>query len=376
VKCAIRSLTVAARFGRAARQANELARDLESTRTLESTCVLQTSRDRQGAGALHRACPLLFLLTAAAAAQPRAVTVAANQSGDFATVGAALDSGAAILRIKPGIYKEVLRIERPGVQLRGLGAKAEDIVLTYDNSSATAGGTTQSASVTVSGDDFYAENLTFENSYSRTRPLTQQGSQAVAIKITGDRAVFRRVRFLGYQDTLYANSKRCTSDAGPCVPARQYFSECYIEGNVDFIFGDAMAFFDRCEIRALAHSLVYLTAQSKHYAEEKSGYVFNHCRITTEDGAARVYLGRPWRAYSTVVFLDTEMPRAIVSEGWHEWEHDGKPSLPTSFYAERGSAGPGAKPDARRQLAPDEAARFALKLFLAGDDQWDPTKVH
>jgi pectin methylesterase-like acyl-CoA thioesterase len=318
---------------------------------------------------------LPWLLAVAAWAQPRTVTVATDGSGDFPSVAAALESGAGVIRIKPGIYKQVLNITRSGAQLRGLGDRPEQVVLTYDNSSATAGGTTKSASVTVSGDDFYAENLTFENSYSRTRPLSQEGSQAVAIKITGDRAVFRRVRFLGYQDTLYPNSKRCQTDGGPCEPARQYFSECYIEGNVDFIFGDAIAFFDRCEIHALPHSQVFLTAQSKHYAEEKSGYVFDHCRITAVPGA-RVYLGRPWRAYSTVVFLDTEMPAEVVSEGWHEWEHDGKSSLPTSFYAEYRSTGPGARPDTRRQLTPVEAVRFSLKNFLAGDDQWDPTKVH
>jgi pectin methylesterase-like acyl-CoA thioesterase len=319
---------------------------------------------------------LLFTATfSPLSAQPRAVTVAADNSGDFPTVGAALDSGATVIRIKPGVYKQVLNITRNGVQLRGLGDKPQDVVLTFDNSSATAGGTTKSASVTVSGDDFYAENLTFENSYSRDRTLRQEGSQAVAIKITGDRAVFRKVRFLGHQDTLYPNSKRCDTDAGPCVPARQYFSECYIEGNVDFIFGDAIAYFDRCEIHALANPLVYLTAQSKHYAEEKSGYVFDHCRITAAAGT-RVYLGRPWRAYSTVVFLDTELPAEIVPEGWREWEHDGKPSLPTSFYAEYHSTGPGAKPESRRQLTPAEASRFALKTFLSGDDQWDPTKLH
>jgi len=316
----------------------------------------------------------LTLIAAAAIAQPRAVTVSADNSGDFPTVGAALDSGASVIRIKPGTYKQVLNITRSCVQLRGLGASPQDVVLTFDNSSATAGGTTKSASVTVSGDDFHAENLTFENSYSRTRLLSQEGSQAVAIKITGDRAVFRRVRFLGYQDTLYPNGRRCETDRGPCEPARQYFSECYIEGNVDFIFGDAIAYFDRCEIHALPHALVYLTAQSKHYAEEKSGYVFDHCRITAAPGT-KVYLGRPWRAYSTVVFLDTEMPAEIVAEGWHEWEHDGKPSLPTSFYAEYHSTGPGANPS-RRQLTREEAARFSLKNFLAGDDQWDPTKVH
>jgi len=316
----------------------------------------------------------LFLLALSLQAQPRTVTVASDNSGDFSTIGAALDSGATVIRIQPGIYKQVLDITRPGVQLRGLGAKPEEF--TYDNSAATAGGTTKSASVTISGDDFYAENLTFENSFSRNRALEQEGSQAVAVKIMSDRAVFRRVRFLGYQDTLYPNSKRCDTDAGPCQPARQYFSECYIEGNVDFIFGDAIAFFDHCEIHALAHPLVYLTAQSKHYAEEKSGYVFNHCRITAETGAAHIYLGRPWRSYSTVVFLDTEMPAAIAPEGWHEWEHNGKPSLPTSFCGELRSTGPGANPGARRQLTPAEAARFVLKPFLAGDDQWDPAKVH
>jgi pectin methylesterase-like acyl-CoA thioesterase len=206
--------------------------------------------------------------------------------------------------------------------------------------------------------------------------LKQEGSQAVALKITGDRAVFRRVRFLGYQDTLYPNSKRCETDMGPCEPARQYFSECYIEGNVDFIFGDALAFFDRCEIHALAHSVVMITAQSRHYAEEKSGYVFDHCRITAEAGADRVYLGRPWRAYATVVFMNSELPAQIDPAGWHEWEHNGKASLPTAFYAEYRSHGPGARPETRKQLTAAEAARFALKTFLAGDDHWDPTQVH
>jgi pectin methylesterase-like acyl-CoA thioesterase len=282
---------------------------------------------------------IVLLVSAAAFAQPKAaVTVAADSSGDFSTVGAALASGAKVIRIRPGAYREVLKIPQNGIQLRGDGARPEDVVLTYDNSAGTAGGTTNSASITVSGDEFYAENLTIENSFSRNRPLVPQGAQAVALKITGDRAVFRKVRFLGYQDTLYANSKHCASDTGPCEPARQYFSECYIEGNVDFIFGNALAFFDRCEIRALAHQLVYLTAQSRHYAGEKSGFVFDHCSITAETGADHIFLGRPWRAYSTVVFLNTELPAQIDPAGWHEWEHDGKPSLPTSYYAEYRSA--------------------------------------
>jgi pectin methylesterase-like acyl-CoA thioesterase len=310
------------------------------------------------------------LLCAAAFGAGR-VTVASDGSGDFKTVGEALASGATDLRIRPGTYRELLVIDRTHVQLLGLGESPQDVVLTYDLSAATAGGTTKSASITVSGDDFHAENLTIENSFSRTRPLEHEGSQAVALKIMGDRAVFRKVRFLGYQDTLYANSKRCESDKGPCVPARQYFADCYIEGNVDFIFGDALAYFENCEIHSLAHSTIMITAQSRHYAEERSGYVFDHCRLMAEPGAKHVYLGRPWRAYATVVYLDTWMGPEIEPAGWHEWEHDGKPSLPTAFYAEYHSSGPGANP-ARRQLTSQQAARFARKVFLAGDDGWNP----
>lgn len=253
------------------------------------------------------------------------------------------------------------------------------MVLTYHLSSATAGGTYKSASTTVARDDFYAEKLTFENTFSRSRPLTAEGSQAVALGVTGDRAVFRRVRFLGYQDTLYATTSGCMNDAGVCQPARQYFEDCYIEGNVDFIFGDALACFENCEIHSLAHDVVAITVQSKRRPEEKSGYVFSHCRLTAGPGADRVYLGRPWRSYASVVFLNTYMGPEVVPAGWLEWEHDGKPSLPTAYYAEYGSYGPGAKPAARDpyavQLTGAQARKFEVRAFLAGDDRWDPTHM-
>jgi pectinesterase len=291
-------------------------------------------------------------------------TVAADGSADFKTVQAAVDAAPPIgvsISIRPGLYREKLVINKAHIQLRGTGTKASDVVLSYDDSAGTVGGTTKSASVTVSGDDFYAENLTVENTFSRTRPLKQEGSQAVALKITGDRSVLRNVRFLGFQDTLYPTG------AG----SRQYFVDCYIEGNVDFIFGNAKAFFENCEIHSLAHQVVYITAQSKLHEDEQSGYVFDHCRLTADPDAKIVYLGRPWRAYATVVFINTKMDTPIAPEGWHEWEHDGKPSLPTVFYAEYKSSGPGANP-ARKQLSDAEAKRFALTAFFDG---WNPAEV-
>jgi pectin methylesterase-like acyl-CoA thioesterase len=333
--------------------------------------------------------PMRLLITlfcciyAASARTPAEAVVAADGSGDYRTIQEAVNAAPAdgsIIRIKPGMYREVVAIDKPFIELRGQGTGPADVVLSYDLSAGTAGGTGKSGSVTVNGDDFYAENLTIENTFSRNRPLTQQGSQAVALRVNGDRAVFRHVRLLGYQDTLYANSKHCDTDKGPCTFARQYFADCYIEGNVDFIFGDALAFFENCEIHALAHPTVMITAQSKRYAEERSGYVFDHCRITADAGAKAVFLGRPWRAYATVIFLNTQMPDQIKPAGWSEWVHDDKPSLPTVYYAEYNSSGPGAKAGAReshsRQLTAAEAKKFEAKTFLAGDDGWDATKVH
>jgi pectin methylesterase-like acyl-CoA thioesterase len=259
----------------------------------------------------------------------KAVLVAQDGSGNFRTVQAAVDAFPAtggVIRIKPGIYKERVTVEKPKIQFIGTGQSPSDVVLTWDLSNGASGGTAKSASTTVNGDDFHAENLTFENSFSRTRPLTQQGSQAVALRVTSDRATFRNVRFLGFH--------------------------------------------------ALAHSTVMLTAQRKRYEGEESGYVFDHCRITADEGAEKIYLGRPWRWYSSVVFLHTSIQAQVEPAGWLEWVHDDQASLRTAFYAEYDSSGPGASVSQRephaKQLTAQEAGRFNADAFLAGHDGWKP----
>lgn len=315
-------------------------------------------------------------------AQHRPVTVASDGSGDYKTIQAALDAAGdnQTIRIRPGTYFETLHITQNGIHLIGLGAKAQDTVLSAGHSAGDSGGTSKSASVTITGDDFQAENLTVENTFTRTHALTQEGSQAVALRITGDRGIFRNVRFLGFQDTLYADSKTChdLSNTGPCRASRQYFVDCYIEGHVDFIFGDAKAVFENCELHSLAHPVSHVTAQSKKYPAEDSGYVFDHCRLTAEPGADNVFLGRPWRGYSTVIFLNSELGRHINPKGWEDWKHDGVSSLNTMYYAEYNSTGPGANPGNRipqsHQLTAQEASRFAPALWLSGTDGWNPTK--
>jgi polygalacturonase len=306
--------------------------------------------------------------------------VAASGTGDYYSIQRAIDvasSGGAVISIAPGTYREVLTIAKPNIRLRSPYRDASKTIIVFDKSAGTAGGTLKSATVNVLADDFEAENLTIANDYNATHPQLSQGSQALALLVTGDRAVFRNTRLLGNQDTLYAGSRDCNpADGRPCVASRQYFSECLIAGNVDFIFGDGKAIFDRCEIRSTNHSIGFITAQGKRYPEQDSGFVFDHCRLTAEPGVTNVWLGRPWRPYATVVFLDTEMGSHIQQPGWREWHPGETTSITTAFYAEHNSSGPGGYSGRRdphaRQLNENEAARFEIRRFLAGADRWNP----
>lgn len=312
-------------------------------------------------------------------AAKRVLLVAADGSGDFKTVQQAVDAapnGDVRIEIKPGEYREVVTIDANHVELRGLGKTPQDVVLVFDNTHASAGGTGKSASVTVSGDDFTAENLTIANDFEKHHARSEEGSQAVALHVTGDRDAFRHVRLLGYQDTLYADSKSChTADAtGTCHASRQYFSDCYIEGHVDFIFGDAKAAFEHCEIHGMAHSLVTITAQSRLRPEEDSGYLFRDCTVTAEAGAEDILLGRPWRDYSTVAFINTAFQAPLDSKGWLEWSG----RLKTSDYSESGSTGKAG--DVRQRVAPSrqlsaaEATKLSVHNWLAGTDGWNPVE--
>jgi len=231
--------------------------------------------------------------------------------------------------------------------------------------------------VNVTADNFFAENVTFENDFNKTHPQLSAGSQALALLVTGDRAVFHNVHLLGNQDTVYAANHACPADAKKCAPSRQYFSDCLIAGNVDFIFGNSKAVFDRCEIHSTAHNGGYITAQSKNAATEDSGYVLDRCKLTADkDLVGKVFLGRPWRPFASVVYLNTEMGEHIDPAGWREWHPGETHSLETVHYAEFGSTGPGAHPTERdphtKFLAADEAKQYEPAVFLRGADNWNP----
>jgi len=291
---------------------------------------------------------------------PRAVPRVTANGTVYPSLGAAIEAlpatGGEIL-LSPGEYREKLTVAKSHVTLRGLGRRPDDVTLVWGDSALTAGGTVKSASLTVTGDDFRATNLTIQNDYE-LRVVTR--SQAVALSVSGDRAVFERVRLLGAQDTLHAATKKCAAE--PCPTSRQIFRDCYIEGHVDFIFGDSKAYFDRCHIHAIAHPEILITAHARTAPDQDRAYVFDRCRLTSDPGAAAIYFGRPWRDYARVIFLDTQLDAAIHPEGWREWTPGKTDRLKVAWYAEHGSKGLNAKQDTREP--------HAIRLTGAEARQW------
>jgi pectinesterase len=257
----------------------------------------------------------------------------------------------------------------PNVTFVGMGKSPSDVVITNDLNAKKAGGTFFTQTVEINGEGFEADNVTFENTAGNT-------GQAVAAAVRADRAVFKHCLFLGHQDTLFA-------DYG-----RQYYVDSYIEGGVDFIFGNATAVFDRTEIHANGPG--YLTAQSRTSPGQTTGYVILNSRVTSryeagneangagkeseESAGGKVFLGRPWRPFSRVVYINTQLDPSVNPAGWSAWK--GIPGEPQAFYAEFQSKGPGASPKARvpwsHQLTASEAEQYRPQVFLAGMDHWDP----
>jgi len=307
--------------------------------------------------------------------------VAADGTGDFYSIQRAIDAASAngaLVLVAPGTYREVLTVDKSNIQLRSANKDASKTVVVMDKSAGANGGTLHSATVNVTADNFFAENITFQNDFNATHQQVPVGSQALALLVTGDRAVFHNVRLLGNQDTVYAGNRPCDIEEKTCILSRQYFSDCYVAGNVDFIFGDSKAVFDRCEIHSTAHAGGFITAQSKHYPEQDSGYVLNKCKLIADAGVTgTVFLGRPWRPYATVVYLNTEMGSHIDPAGWREWHPGETHSLDTAYYAEFNSTGPGANHDHRDAhthfLTPEQARQYEPSVFLRGNDNWEPT---
>lgn len=294
--------------------------------------------------------------------QPVRLTVAADGSGDYRTIQEAVMAVRdfmqveATIFIRNGTYREKLLIPAQKTHITLLGESAGGVVISYADYSGDADKHTTytSATVRVQGNDFRAENITFENAAGRV-------GQAVALHVEGDRAVFRHCRLLGNQDTLFLAVEN----------SRQYYQDCYIEGTTDFIFGGSTAVFERCVIHSKTDS--YITAASTT-PRQAYGLVFLNCQLTAAPEARKVYLGRPWRPHARTVFIDTDMGAHIRPEGWHNWGNADNEK--TAYYAEYQSKGAGAAARGRvawaRQLSAKEAKTYTLAKIFGGPAPWLP----
>ncbi|KAK4756879.1 hypothetical protein SAY87_007006 [Trapa incisa] len=270
------------------------------------------------------------------------ITVAADGTGDFTTVGDAINSAPnnsydrIIIYVREGVYMEYVDIPSYKTNIVLLGDGADVTVITGNRSYDDGWTTFRSATVAVSGEGFLARDIAFENTAGPGK------HQAVALRVNADYTALYRCSIRAYQDTLYVHS------------FRQFYRECDISGTVDFIFGNAAVVFQGCTITSLLPlpgQFTVITAQSRESADENTGISIQNCSIVASDdlvsssGSVKSYLGRPWRNYSTTVVMESYIDGFIDPSGWSVWSGD--QGLDTLYYGEYENYGPGSDTDNR-----------------------------
>ncbi|KAL4197931.1 hypothetical protein AMTRI_Chr04g190720 [Amborella trichopoda] len=294
--------------------------------------------------------------------------VASDGSGDFGSVQEAIDAVVPlcnkqriVINVMPGVYKQPLYVAKTKNLITLRGFSPEHTILTWDNTATNirhhqasrviGTGTFACGSVIIEGEDFIAENITFENS------ACEGSGQAVALRVTADRCAFYCCRFLGWQDTLYLHY------------GKHYLRDCYVEGSVDFIFGNSTALLEHCHVHCKSPG--FITAHSRKSPQESTGYVFLRCVITGNGGASYTHLGRPWGPFGRVVFAYTWMDACIKPVGWNNW-NKAENERTACFYEYRCS-GPGSNPTKRvswsRELMDEEVTQFVMHQFIDPDPE-------
>lgn len=289
-------------------------------------------------------------------------TVAKDGSGEYASIQGAIDAmrvyplAPITLYIKNGVYNEKIELPANNTDVTFIGENVDSTIITWNDYSGKGKHTTfTSYTAKISGNRFRAENITFENSAG---PV----GQALALYVDADKAVFRNCKFLGNQDTIFTGGEQ----------SRQLFTDCYIEGTTDFIFGPATAVFEHCTIRSKTNS--YITAASTTFGKQ-FGFVFINCIIIADSSVNKLYLGRPWRANAKTVFINSDLPKAIAPEGWNNWGN--AENEKTALYAEYKNTGNGAKTDKRvkwsKQLTDSQVRQYTLpNIFSISSNKSEP----
>ncbi|MED6220219.1 putative pectinesterase 68 [Stylosanthes scabra] len=295
----------------------------------------------------------------------RVITVDVNGGGQFRSVQAAVNAVPdnnrmnVLIQISPGYYieKVVVPVTKPYITFEGAG-KEVTVIEWHDRASDPGPNgqqlrTYRTASVTVFANYFSARNISFKNTAPAPMP-GMQGWQAAAFRISGDKAYFSGCGFYGAQDTL-------CDDAG-----RHYFKDCYIEGSIDFIFGNGRSMYKDCQLHSIATRFGSIAAHDRRHEEEKTGFAFVRCRVT---GTGPLYVGRAMGQYSRIVYSYTYFDDIIAHGGWDDWDHANNKNK-TVFFGMYKCWGPGAEAvrgvSWARELDFESAHPFLVKSFVNG----------
>ncbi|KAJ4960521.1 hypothetical protein NE237_020431 [Protea cynaroides] len=309
------------------------------------------------------------LLQSTTVASQANIVVAADGSGNYKTISEALSASSKlrngtsrfVIYVKKGTYKENVGITKFMKNIMLIGDGIDATIVTGSKNYVDGSTTFRSATVAAVGDGFIAKALTFENTAG------PQKQQAVAFRSSSDQSIFYQCSFKGYQDTLYVFSQR------------QFYRECDIYGTVDFIFGDATAVLQNCNIyvrKPLNNQENTVTAQGRSDPNENTGISIHNCKITASSdlkpvqSSFKTYLGRPWREYSRTVVINTYLDSFIDPAGWQEWNDIF--ALSTLYYGEYMNTGSGSTTSGRVKwigyhiMNSSDAQKFTVANFLGG----------
>jgi len=311
-------------------------------------------------------------------------TVAADGSAQFTTVQAAIDAvptdgSPYSVIINKGTYNEVITVptNKPNLTIKGATGNAADVVIKYDRANGylkpdgTKYGTEGSAVASFKAPNLRVEALTIQNTFSSgAHPeISPYETQAVALVARGDRQVYTNVRLISTQDTVYVKG------SSPTDQVRQYFRNVYIAGNVDFLFGNATAVFDRATLHVWPHVGGTIVAPNTD-SSKKYGLLITNSNVISSMAANSFYLGRPWHnsttAWPQTVIRDTALPAGITTaQPWTNMVPDY--TWQQARLKEYHNSGAGAGVNSNRpQLTDSEAGQYTAQRYLAGTDGWNP----
>lgn len=270
-------------------------------------------------------------------AERKTLTVAADGSAMYRTLTEAVQVCAADPQAPVRFYlKRGVYAERPFIELEDYVLEGED----RDETILTAGvggrdpwpgeektGTFRSWTLFLGGGKAVVKNLTVQN----TAGDGARVGQALAVYADAGRVLMQGVNLYGNQDTLFTaplplrerekNGFRGPRQDSPRLNTEQYYQDCRIRGNIDFIFGGANAVFDHCKIEPLHHKTqtCYITAPST--PPERPGYLFVDCTVHGDCPPHTAYLGRPWRADAACYWMDCSLSEEVHPDGWDNWHN-------------------------------------------------------